>query len=47
LPLRCTGTDFFHLQGDCPAPPDGVFPKGADLQRYGLLIICGNAGVEA
>src|ERR1017187_10303996 len=46
LPLRCAGTDFFHLQGDSPAPPGGVFPQGADLQRDGLLIVGGNAGVE-
>src|ERR1035438_9336411 len=37
---------FFHLQGDSPAPPGGVFPQGADLQRDGLLIVGGNAGVE-
>jgi hypothetical protein len=27
LPLRCTATDLFHLQGYRPAQPDGVFPQ--------------------
>src|ERR1035441_10594327 len=47
LPLRCTGTDLFHLQGYCPAPPGGVFPKRADLQRDGLLVVRGDAGIQA
>jgi hypothetical protein len=30
-----------------PAPPSGIFAQGADLQGDGVLVECGNAGVEA
>jgi hypothetical protein len=30
LVLRCAGTDLFHLQGYCPAPPGGVSWQGAN-----------------
>jgi hypothetical protein len=26
LPFGCTATDLFHLEGDGPTPPGGVFP---------------------
>ena len=47
FPLRSAGTDLLHLQRDGPAPPGGVLAHGADLQREGLLVEGGNAGVEA
>src|ERR1035437_3817226 len=38
--------DGVYLQGYSPAPPDGVFAQGADLQWGGLLVASRDAGVE-
>jgi phage tail protein X len=46
FPLRCAGADLFDLHGNGPAAPGGVFPQSTDLQRDGLLVIGGDAGVE-
>ena len=47
LPLGCTGADFLHLQGDGPTTPRGIFAHGAILHGQRLLILSGDAGIEA
>ena len=41
------GADFLHLQDDGPAARGGVLAHGAHLQRKRLLILCGDAGIQA
>ena len=45
--LRRTGAHLADLQGDRPAAPGGILPHGAALHRKCLLIVRGNAGVQA
>ncbi|MGC9971948.1 MAG: hypothetical protein ABSE56_15320 [Bryobacteraceae bacterium] len=47
LPLRGAAVDLLDLQSDRPIPLAGVFSQGAQLQRDGLLVVGGNAGLEA
>ena len=47
LALGRTRADLFDLDDDHPAALDCVFAQGADLQRQCLLIVRGNAGVQA
>ena len=45
--LGRAGADLTDLHGDGPAAPGGILAHGADLHRQRLLIVRGNAGVEA
>ena len=45
--LGRTGTDLTDLHGDRPAAPGGILPHGATLHGQRLLIVGGNAGVQA
>src|ERR1700730_11823820 len=47
LSLRRTGADLTDLHSDGPAPPADILPQGVNLQRNGLLVVGGHAGVEA
>ena len=47
LPLCCTGADLFHLHGNGPATPGGIFAHGAALHGQGLLVVGGDAGIKA
>jgi hypothetical protein len=47
LSPRRTGTDLADLQGNRPAASGGILPHGVTLHRHSLLIVRGNAGVEA
>ena len=47
LALRRAGADLFDLRDDGPAALGCVFAQGADLQRQCLLIVRGNASVQA
>ncbi len=47
FPVRRAGADLFHLREDGPTALGCVFAHGADLQRKRLLVVGGNAGVEA
>ena len=41
------GANLADLHGDRPAAPGGILPHGATLHRKRLLIVGGNAGVQA
>jgi hypothetical protein len=41
------GADLSNLPDETPAAPGCVFAHGSDLQRQRLLVVAGNAGVEA
>ena len=45
--LGRTGANLTDLHGDRPAAPGGILPHGAALHRKRLLIVGGNAGVQA
>jgi hypothetical protein len=45
--LGRTGTDLTDVHGNGPAPPGSILPHGATLHGQRLLIVRGNAGVEA
>ena len=47
FPLCRAGADLFDLRDDGPTALGCVFAHGTDLQRQRLLIVGGNAGVEA
>ena len=47
LALDRTGSDFLHLHGDGPATPGGIFAHSAVLHGQRLLILSGDAGIEA
>lgn len=47
LSPRRTGTDLTNLHGDRPAAPGSILPHGATLHGQCLLIVRGNAGVQA
>jgi N12 class adenine-specific DNA methylase len=41
------GANFTDLQGDRPAALGCILPQGAALHRKGLLVVSGDAGIEA
>ena len=45
--LGRTGADLTDIHGNGPAPPGSVLLHGATLHRQRLLIVRGNAGVQA
>ena len=45
--LGRTGADLTDLHGNGPAAPGGILPHGATLHRQRLLIVSGNAGIQA
>src|SRR5271165_4544766 len=47
LPLCCSGADLFHLNGDGPATPDSILAHSPVLHGQRLLILSGDAGIEA
>ena len=47
LSLHRPGANFTDLHGDRPAAPSGILSQSAALHRQRLLIVGGNAGVEA
>ncbi len=47
LALRSAGADLLDLRNDFPAALERVLAHGANLQRQRLLVVCGNASVQA
>jgi hypothetical protein len=45
FPRRGAGAHLANLQDNGPTAPRGILPQGAHLQRNGLLVVCGDAGV--
>ena|ERR1019366_5681336 len=47
LTLGCSGADLFHLHSNRPTTFGDVLPHGTALEWQSLLVVGGDAGVQA